>query len=127
MPSAPIFAGTCKVNDKTTEICISWLKAEGGNQIDNYLIEWMIDDNLNYSDTIPYNGMESNNYTINNLQPSQAVNVSIRASNSAGESEAATKSYATGKCFYVRCIFFNLFLWHKNSVHQSKVKTLINT
>ena len=106
MPSAPIFAGTCEVNNKTTKICISWLKHEGGNQIDNYTVQWMIDENQNYSDSISYNGMESSAYTIKNLQPAQAVSVSIQASNSAGESEAATKMYATGKSTLRYYLFF---------------------
>ena len=113
VPSAPIFAGTCEVNNKTTEICLSWLKHEGGNLIDNYLVEWMIDGNLNYSDTISYNGMESSTYTINNLQPAQAVSVSIQASNSAGESEALTKMYATGKSILKYYLFFYLFFGAK--------------
>ena len=95
----PLFADTCQANNKTDEICISWLKPEGGNKIDNYIVEWTVESNLKYSDIIPYNGMDSNNYTIKNLQPAQAVNVSIRANNSAGQGEASTKMCTSGRSF----------------------------
>ena len=108
MPSAPIFSVTCEVNDKSAEICISWFKPEGGNEIDYYIVDWMIEGNMKHSDIILYNGRQSNNYTINNLQPAQVVDVSIRASNSAGESEAAKNYYATGKYFLCPIIFFVL-------------------
>ena len=39
VPSLPNFAATCEVNDKTAEICISWLKPVGGNEIDNYIVQ----------------------------------------------------------------------------------------
>ena len=98
MPSVPLFTGSCETSIETEEICITWLKPEGGNEIENYIVQWMIvEDNLTYFHIIPYNGVESNNYTINNLQPAQAVNVSIRANNSAGESEASWNIFATGR------------------------------
>ena len=97
VPSAPNFAGTCEVDNKTTEICISWLKPVGGNEIDNYIVQWtMFEDNVEHSEVIPYNGMESNTYIISNIEPAQDVNVSIRVSNIGGESEASAKIYATG-------------------------------
>ena len=98
-----MFAGTCEASTKTEEICLSWSKPEGGNELDNYTVEWIEKDNLEYSHTIPYNGTESNSYTINNLHPGQAVNVSIRASNCAGVGRASWKIYATGK-FPIDCI-----------------------
>ena len=89
---------TCEANHKTEQICVSWLKPEGGNEIDNYILQWaIIEDNLTYSYAIPFNGMESNNYTIKHLQPGQAVNVSIRANNSAGKGEAFWKLFAAGR------------------------------
>ena len=99
VPSKPKFFHACEVNNKTEEICISWLKPEGGNEIDNYIINWIVEDNLNYSHSIAYYGMESNSYAIKHLQPAQEVNVSIRANNSAGESEASWKPFATGRTF----------------------------
>ena len=105
VPSMPMFFNICEANNKTKEICISWLKPEGGNEIDYYIIAWIVKRDSNYySDAIPYNGMESNNYTINNLQPGQSVNVSIRANNSAGVGEASYKIFATGKFSNIDCI-----------------------
>ena len=99
----PIFSSPCEVVYKTEQICISWLKPEGGNEIDNYTLQWIvIEDNLKYSHSITYNGMKSNNYTIKSLQPAHAVNVSLRASNSAGEGKAFSKIYTTGGCFLYR-------------------------
>ena len=100
VPSAPNFAATCEVNNKTAEICVSWLKPVGGNEIDNYIVQWkMVKDHVEHSEVIPYNGMESNTYTISNIEPAQTVNVSIRASNFAGESGTSWQIYATGKYF----------------------------
>ena len=97
----PRFSHACEANNKTEEICISWMKPEGGNEIDDYVIEWKVEHGSNHTHAIPYNGMESNIYTIKNLQPAQAVNVSIRASNSAGGGRIAWKFYATGKTFII--------------------------
>ena len=106
----PLFVDTYQADNEADEICISWLKPEGGNEIDNYIVRWIImEDNLNYSDTIPYNGMDSNTFAIKSHQPAQAVNVSIRASNSAGESEASWKVYITGKFFPFATDIFLLF------------------
>ena len=96
-----MLVGICEARMKTAEICISWLKPEGGNEIDNYIVEWMIESNMKHYDTIPYNGMESNTYTINNLQPSQVYIISIRAQNNGGEGDVSTKMYATGKSFLI--------------------------
>ena len=112
-----MFAKTCQAENETEEICISWLKPNGGNEIDNYIVKWIIiEDNLNHSDTIPYNGMESDNYTIINLQPAKAVKVSIQASNCAGEGDASTKTYATGKSFTFSKIFFVILLLFSMSI-----------
>ena len=98
MPSDPKFSDTCEVANKTTEICVSWLKPVGGNEIDNYIVQWkIIEDHVERSDSIPYNGMESNTYTISDIQSAQTVNVSIRAGNFAGESGTSWQIYATGK------------------------------
>ena len=91
-----MFADPCKSNVRTNEICISWFKPEGGNEIDNYIIEWITENSSNQFDIIHYDGVESNTYTIRNLRPAQAVNVSIRANNSAGEGEASWKLFKTG-------------------------------
>ena len=100
MPSAPFFSNACETDNKTREICIPWLNFKGGNEINNYIVTWaIIRDNSNYSQTIVYNGMETNSYTIKNLQPGQVVNVSIRATNNAGEGKASWKVYATGRSF----------------------------
>ena len=100
VPSLPNIAGTCEVNNKTAEICVSWLKPVGGNEIDNYIVQWkMVKDHVEHSEVILYNGMESNTYTISNIGPAQTVNVSIRASNFAGESGTSWQIYATGKYF----------------------------
>ena len=116
MPSAPNFAGTCQVDNITAEICISWLKPVGGNEIDNYIVRWtMIEDNVEHSEVIPYNGMESNTYTISNIEPAQTVNASIRASNFAGESGTFWQIYATGKFFLV-IIFYLAYLFSTTSV-----------
>ena len=103
-----MFADPCESNVRTNEICISWFKPVGGNEIDNYIIEWMVEDELNPAVTIPYNEMESNTYTIRNLRPAQAVNVSIRANNSAGEGETSSELFGTGEllldllCYWLR-------------------------
>ena len=100
VPSVPMFSHACEANIKTEEICLSWLKPEGGNELHNYILEWMIiQDNITFFDTIPYNAIESNHYTISNVQPAQAVTVSIRANNSAGEGEASLQIYKTGGLF----------------------------
>ena len=110
VPSAPNFAGTCQVDNKAAEICISWLKPVGGNEIDNYIVQWtMIEDNVEHSEVIPYNGMESNTYIISNIEPAQTVNVSIRTGNFAGESGTFWQIYATGKFFLV-IIFYLAYL-----------------
>ena len=97
VPSALSFGGICEVDNKTTEVCVSWLKPVGGNEIDNYIVQWkMIVDHVEHSEVIPYNGMESNTYTISDIQPAQSVNVSIRASNFAGESATSRQIYTTG-------------------------------
>ena len=96
-----MLVGICEARIKTEEICISWLKPEGGNEIDNYIVEWMIESNMKHYDIIPYNGMESNTYTIYNLQPSQVYIISIRAQNNGGEGDVSTKMYATGKSFLI--------------------------
>ena len=97
----PLFSHDCKVNNKPEELCITWLKPEGGNETDFYLIQWVVEGKMIYFDSILYSsGMESINYTIKNLQPAQAVVVSIRANNTAGEGKAATKMYATGRFFF---------------------------
>ena len=93
-----MLSNACKADNKTREICIPWLNFNGGNEIDYYVVTWVIiRDNSTYAHTIPYDGMETNSYTIKNLQPGQAVNVSIRANNSAGESEAFWKVYTTSR------------------------------
>ena len=99
VPSAPIFHQDCEARIKTEEICITWLKPEGGNKIDNYIVQWIVENNMNYSDTIFYNGMRSKSYILKHLQAGQTVNVSIRANNSAGEGEAFSKIYATSRSF----------------------------
>ena len=102
VPSAPSFAGTCEANNKTAEICVSWLKPVGGNEIDNYIVQWtIIEDNVEHSEVIPFYWMETNTYTISNIEPAQSVNVSIRVINFAGESETSWQVYATGKSFLV--------------------------
>ena len=95
MPSVP-FVVTCEADIKTEQICISWLKPEGGNEIYNYIVEWITEIFLQYSDTILYNGKESNNYTIKNLPAAQTVIVLLRANNSAGESGPSLHVFATG-------------------------------
>ena len=109
-PSAPSFGGTCEVENKTAKICVSWLKPEGGNEIDNYIVQWtIIEDNVDHFEVIPYNGMESNTYTISNIQPAETVNVSIRVINSAGESGTSWQIYATGKFFLIIILCLLIF------------------
>ena len=52
--------------------------------------------------------MESSTYTINNLQPAQAVGVSIRAQNNGGEGDVSTKLYATGNLSLTSQITLNI-------------------
>ena len=90
---------TCEASNKTEEICIFWLKPEGGNEIKNYIVQSIIlNDDWTYSHIISYIGMAANAYT-KNLQLGQAVNVSIRANNSAGEGEGLMGLFATGDLF----------------------------
>ena len=104
-----MLVGICEARIKTAEICISWLKPERANEIDNYIVEWMIEGNMKHSDTIPYNRTESNTYTINNLQPSQVYIISIRAQNNGGEGDVSTKLYATGKSFLLSLLTLLIF------------------
>ena len=107
-----MLADTFETRTTSDEIYLVWSKPVGGNEIDHYLVQWTkyaifcaVDspcevDNV-HSEVIPYNGMESNTYTISNIEPAQSVNVSIRASNFAGESGTSWQIYATGTFFLI--------------------------
>ena len=96
-PSAPENLTTCDVN--TTQICISWNKPNGGNEIDNYTLTWtkqnvsmfLTNTTIHNVSTVAYS------YTINDLIPGQKVNFSIRANNIANGSQPAGIKFAARK------------------------------
>ena len=96
-PSAPENLTTCNVT--TTQICISWNKPNGGNEIDNYTLIWT---KQNDSKLLSFNAIHNVStvaytYTINGLVPGQKVNFSVSVNNVANRSQPAENSAASSK------------------------------
>ena len=85
---------------ENTSVCVSWKKPCGGQKIANYLVEWKKQKNdaiAELNSTQHESDIESYDYVINDLDPGERVNVTIRANNSAGESKPVFFSYASCK------------------------------
>ena len=100
VPSNVRNSSRCQVEFKTEEICISWLKPEGGNAIEGYEVVWNIPDiSVRGRRFVIYSGEERQNYTIQDLQPGYAVNVEVSARNSAARGGALVRTLETSRFF----------------------------
>ena len=96
-PSTPENVTTCNIT--TTQVCISWNKPNGGNEIDNYTLMWkkQNDPKPLICSTPHYNSTVTYSHTLNDLEPGQKINFSIYANNFAGRSQPVANSFAARK------------------------------
>jgi len=107
VPSTPEIPNLCEVKNNSTSICVAWLKPQGGDAIDEYIVKLtsLVDPNNNI-DPIQEPHVKNKtiyNMTYNGLQPGESVEVKVTARNSAGSGHSSLKQYATGmrKCIVV--------------------------
>ena len=94
---------------KTSQICITWWKPDGGDAIDEYFIEWLRADGSIMStklDHIP--GQSVYNYTISGLLPGEKIMSYVIAANGAGNGTSLKESYITSTLcnhyFFYYCV-----------------------
>ena len=99
VPSSPTSPSECNEIEETTSICVGWKKPKGGQEINEYELEWQKQSsNKMESDSTPhYVNTDFYEYTISELQPGERVTVAITASNSAGTSQPTGINYASRK------------------------------
>ena len=83
----------------SNNICINWKKPNGGDEIKNFILDWMVQSkNITLSHAVPYRSTsEIYTFTIENLLEGEKINISIQSSNSAGLSNEVKLNSATGK------------------------------
>ena len=103
VPPVPQNLQVCNVSDEELQLCVSWDKPDGGNEIKSYIVEWTkqnaFDTESVEKDSYVYS------YTIENLQPGQKVTVAARARNMAATGRSANISFATSKSSTFKRIF----------------------
>jgi len=110
VPSMLRSVRSCSGEVKTTEICVSWMQPDGGDAVDEYLLNWKSINNLSPQSNAVVDVISSfitYNYTITSVQPGETINVTIAARNSAGSGPpSASATFTTSKsvCFYTRVI-----------------------
>jgi len=100
--SPPILESSCDVKNNSTSICVAWLKPQGGDAIDEYIVELtsLVNPNNN-RDPIQETHVKNKtmyNMTYDGLQPGESVEVKVTARNSAGFGQPSlTFVHATSK------------------------------
>ena len=86
----------CDVAIKTSQVCINWLKPDGGDAIDEYFVEWLRTDGSTYSTRLDHiRGQSVYNYTITGLLPRENITSFVIASNDAGNGTSLQESHIT--------------------------------
>ena len=86
----------CDVAIKTSQLCINWLKPDGGDAIDEYFVEWLRADGSTYSTRLDHiRGQSVYNYTITGLLPRENITSFVIASNDAGNGTSLQESHIT--------------------------------
>ena len=87
----------CDVAIKTSQICITWWKPNGGDAIDEYYVEWLrADGSINSAKLDHIHEQSVYNYTISGLLPGEKIMSYVIAANDAGNGTSLQESYMTG-------------------------------
>ena len=97
VPSSPTNPSECNEIGETTALCIGWKKPQGGQEINEYVLEWQKQSStfIESNSTLHDVNTDSYEYTISGLQPGERVAVTIKANNNAGASESTVINYAS--------------------------------
>ena len=80
----------------TNQICINWLQPDGGDAIDEYIVEWSrADGSINSTRLNHVRGESVYNYTINGLLPGENISSNVFAKNDAGKGTPLQASHIT--------------------------------
>jgi len=107
VPSVPLTLKRCDETDSETSLCISWIKPNGGNAIDNYTVEWSTQNSTEDSKIVLHNSSDTFSHTIEKLSAGERVNVTVSARNSAGDG-GSTVLYSASSNYL---IFFQLLIF----------------
>ena len=87
---------TCHATINTKQICINWLKPDGGEAINEYVVQWSREDGSTDSKTINHvRGQLIYKYMINELLPGEKIVSNIVAKNEAGQGSSLQRSLIT--------------------------------
>ena len=90
----------CDVAIKSSQICINWLKPDGGDAIDEYFVEWSrADGSINLTKLDHIHKQSVYNYTITGLLPGEKIMSYVIAANDAGNGTSLQQSRITSALF----------------------------
>ena len=90
----------CDVAIKTSQICINWLKPDGGDAIDEYYVEWLRADGSISSTKLDHiHEQPVYNYTISGLLPEEKITSYVIAANDAGNGTSLRESHITSTLY----------------------------
>ena len=96
----------CSEEFSSDQICVAWMKPDGGDAIDEYFLIWSSDlSPQSTASVIHVPSITVYNYTINAL-PGETININVRARNSGGDGSMSTATFTTSTV-KLRCISKN--------------------
>ena len=103
MPASINRVQRCSEEFSSDQICVTWMKPEGGDAIDEYFLIWSSElSPRSTASVIHVPSITVYNYTIN-AQPGETININVRARNFGGDGSISTATFTTSTV-KLRCI-----------------------
>ena len=101
VPSVPRLVSYCLDETKTHQICVSWAKPNGGNEINEYLLSWTNSENQMFNAKMDHlTFIDSYKHIMRNLQPGETITLNIRAANDEGDGPETTTQLKTSEASF---------------------------
>ena len=98
VPSTPRNVSYCLDETKTHQICVSWMKPNGGNEINEYLLSWTNSDNEMFNAKMDHlTSTDSYKHIMRNLQPGETITLNIKARNDKGNGSETKAQFRTSE------------------------------
>ena len=97
----PRHVSYCLDETKTHQICVSWVKPNGGNEINEYLLSWANRDNEMFNAKMDHlTSTDSYKHIMRNLQPGETITLNVKATNDEGDGPETKTQFRTSKASF---------------------------